>query len=161
MSHTYSGANIESLHVSDTEVGETQLNAGIAGHHGVPLIMLAGDQATCREAKQINPNITTAEVKRAIGRTAADCFHPEKAHDLIREAAKKAVQNTAEINPHVVTTPVTFTIRFTDARRADAAALIPTTKRIDGKTIQLTTPDYITAYHGFIAAVLCGTTASA
>ena len=161
MSHTYPGSNIESLHVNDTEVGETQLNAGIAGHYNVPLIMVAGDQATCTEAKNINPNIATAQVKKAIGRTAADCIHPEKAHQLIKQTAKTAIQNISKIKPHKVTTPVTLTIRFTDARRADAAALIPTTKRIDGKTIQLTANDYITAYHAFIAAVLCGTAVSA
>jgi D-amino peptidase len=160
MSHTYSGANIESLHVNDTEVGETQLNAAIAGHHNVPLILVAGDQATCKEAKQINPQITTVQVKTAIGRTAAQCLNPETAHQLIREAAREATKNIT-IKPHKATLPVTFRIRLTDAKRADAAALIPTAKRIDGKTITITADDYITAYHGFIAAVLCGTAASA
>ncbi len=38
MSHTYSGGNIERLVVNGREVGETELNAGIAGYYGVPLI---------------------------------------------------------------------------------------------------------------------------
>jgi len=159
MSHTYSGANIESLHVNDVEVGETQLNAAIAGHYSVPLVLVAGDQAVCQEAKQINPVITTAQVKTAIGRTSATCLPPEKAHQIIREAAREATRNI-KLPPHKATLPVTFRIRFTDAKRADAAALIPTAKRIDGKTITITADDYITAYHGFIAAVLCGTAAS-
>ncbi len=159
MSHTYSGANIESLHINDVEVGETQLNAGIAGHHNVPLILVAGDQATCLEAKQINPHITTVQVKTAIGRMAAQCLHPDVAHQLIREAAREATKNI-NIPPHKATLPVTFRIRLTDARRADAASLIPTAKRIDGKTITITADDYITAYHGFITAVLCGTAAT-
>ena len=161
MSHTYSGGNIESLHVNDIEVGETQLNAGIAGHYDVPLIFLSGDQATCKEANAINQQITTAKVKTAIGRTAATCLHPDAAHELITEGVKAAIKNIDKIKPHKVKTPVTFKIRFTDAKRADAAALIPTTTLLDGKTIQLTAPDYITAYHGFIAAVLCGTAVSA
>ena len=160
MSHTYSGANIESLHVNDVEVGETQLNAAIAGHYGVPLILVAGDQAVCQEAKQINPAITTAQVKTAIGRTAATCLPPEKAHQLIRDAAREATRSI-KIPPHKAKLPVTLRIRFTDAKRADAAALIPTAKRVDGKTITITADDYITAYHGFIAAVLCGTAATA
>jgi D-amino peptidase len=160
LSHTKSSLNIESLHVNDVEVGETQLNAGVAGHYGVPLIFVSGDQATCREAKQIHQGIITVAVKEAIGRTAAICLHPEKAGELITEGSKEAIKHLNEIPPHKVPVPVKLTIRFTDSKRADAAALIPTTERLDGKTIKLTAPDYITAYHGFIATVLCGTAVS-
>jgi D-amino peptidase len=159
MSHTYSGGNIESLHINGVEVGETDINARIAAHHGVPLIFLAGDKATTLEAREINPAITTVAVKEATGRMSAKCLHPEVARELIKQGAAEAVQEPYP-EPIKITTPVTFTIRFTDARRADAAALIPTTTRLDGKTIQLTAPDMITAYHGFIAAVLCGTAAT-
>ena len=159
MSHTYSGGNIESLHINDTEVGETGLNARIAAHYNVPLIFLAGDTATTQEAKEVHPDITTVAVKEAIGRMSAKCLHPETAQQLITEGVKKAL--TQPYPPAIkVKTPVTFKIRFTDARRADAAALIPTTQRLDGKTIKLIAPDMITAYHGFIAAILCGTAVS-
>jgi D-amino peptidase len=160
LSHTYSGGNIESLYVNGVEVGETRLNAGIAGHYGVPLIFVSGDKATCSEAKDIHRGITTVAVKEAIGRTSASCLHPETARELITEGVKKAIKDITEIQPHNVPAPVSFTIRFTDAKRADAAALIPTSERIDGKTIKLSASDYITAYHGFIAAVLCGTAVS-
>jgi D-amino peptidase len=160
MSHTYSGGNIEQLVVNGSEVGETELNAGVAGHYGVPLIFLSGDQATAVEAKIVHPNIITVAVKEAIGRTAAACMHPEKARVLITEGVQQAIHNMAAIRPFIVKSPVTFTITFTDAKRADAAAFIPTTKRLTGKTIRLTADDYITAYHGFLAAVLCGTAVS-
>ncbi len=155
LSHTYSGASIESLHINGVESGETAMNAGIAGHHGVPLIMVSGDQAVAAEAKQLSPDIETAVVKTAIGRRAAICLHPEKARQLIKDTAAKAMKKHRRIKPITYATPVTYTIRFTDAARADAAAFIPGARRLDGKTIELTAPDYITAYHGFIAAVLC------
>ena len=155
LSHTYSGASVESLHINGVESGETAMNAGIAGHHGVPLIMVSGDQAVAAEAKQLNPDIETAVVKTAIGHRAAVCLHPEKARQLIRDTAAKAVKKHRRVKPVTVTAPVTYTIRFTDAARADAAAYIPGARRIDGKTVELTAADYITAYHGFIAAVLC------
>jgi D-amino peptidase len=148
------------LEVNGREVGETELNAGIAGHHGVPLIFVAGDKATTQEAKDIHPRIVTVAVKEAIGRTAAACLHPEEARELIGEGVKQALKDLKKIPPYKVAEPVTFTITFTDAKRADAAALIPTAKRISGKIIQITTDDYITGYHGFIAAVLCGTAVS-
>jgi D-amino peptidase len=160
MSHTYSGGNIEKLEVNGVEVGETQLNAGIAGHYGVPLIFVAGDQATCSEAKDVNQDITTVEVKKAIGRSSAICLHPEVAREHIKKGVKDSLKYIKKIPPHKVEPPITFRIHFTDAKRADAAELIPTTKRIDGKTLELTTNDYIKAYHGFIASVLCGSAVS-
>lgn len=160
MSHTYSGGNIEKLQVNGREVGETELNAGIAGYHKVPLIFVAGDKAVTLEAKEIHPRITTVSVKEAIGRTSAACLHPEEARKLIGEGVKKAIKDLKKIPPYEVAHPVTFTITFTDAKRADAAALIPTMHRVNGKTVQLITDDYITGYHGFIAAVLCGTAVS-
>lgn len=155
LSHTYSGASVESLHINGAESGETAMNAGIAGHHGVPLIMVAGDQQIAAEAKTLNPDIETAIVKTAVGRRAAHCLHPEKAREIIRETTAKAIKKHRRVKPVTVATPVTYTIRFTDATRADAAAYIPGARRIDGKTIELTADDYLTAYHGFLAAVLC------
>ncbi len=155
LSHTYSGASVESLHINGVESGETAMNAGIAGHHGVPLIMVTGDQQVAAEAKALNPDIEAAIVKTAVGRRAAHCLHPEKARSIIRETATKAVKKYRQVKHITVTTPVTYTIRFTDATRADAAAYIPGAKRIDGKTIELIASDYMTAYHGFLAAVLC------
>jgi D-amino peptidase len=155
LSHTYSGASVESLHINGIESGETGMNAGIAGHYGVPLIMVAGDQQVAAEAKALNPDIECAIVKTAVGRRAAHCLHPEKARELIRETAAKAIKKHKRIKPVKVSTPVTYTIRFTDAARTDAASYIPGVRRIDGKTIELTADDYITAFHGFIVAVLC------
>jgi D-amino peptidase len=160
LSHTYSGGNIEKLVINGSEVGETELNAGIAGYYGVPLIFLSGDQATAIEASKLNPGIVTVAVKKAIGRTAAECLHPEKARELITKGVTQAIRGMSTIPPFKVETPVTFTITFTDSKRADAASFIPTTERLTGKTVKLIAGDYITAYHGFIAAVLCGTAIS-
>lgn len=158
MSHTYSGLNIESLHVNGVEVGETGLNARIAASHGVPLVFLAGDVATTEEAKEVDPDIVTVAVKEAIGRTSAKCLHPEVARELIKKGAANAAR--LKLEPIEVTTPVEVLIRFTDAKRADGAAFMPSAERVDGKTVRIEAPDMVTGYHGFIAAVLCGSAVS-
>ena len=158
LSHTYSGGNVESLHINGVEVGETAMNAGIAGYHGVPLVFLAGDKATTLEAKQLDPGIETVATKEAISRVAAKCLHPETSRQRIKEGAARALKK--RIKPYVVEPPVEFRIRFTDARRADAASFIPTALRLDGKTVTITHSDYVKAYHGFLAAVMCATSVS-
>ena len=76
---------------------------------------------------------------------------------MIKEGVAKAIRKHATIEPHRVAPPVTFDIRFTDAKRADAASFIPSAERLDGKTIRITHKDYVKAYHGFLAAVACAT----
>jgi len=157
LSHTYSGGNIESLHINGVEVGETAMNAGIAGYHGVPLVFVAGDVAVTREALEVNGDIEVVAVKEAISRVAAKCIHPEVAREMIKEGVAKAIRKRASIEPHRVAPPVTFDIRFTDAKKTDAAGFIPSAERLDGKTIRIVHEDYVKAYHGFLAAVACAT----
>jgi D-amino peptidase len=157
LSHTYSGGNIESLHINGVEVGETAMNAGIAGYHGVPLVFVSGDAAVTREALELNGEIEVAAVKEAISRVAAKCIHPEAAREMIKEGVARALRRMEGIEPHRVAPPVTFDISFTDAKKADAASFIPSAERLDGKTIRITHQDYVKAYHGFLAAVACAT----
>jgi D-amino peptidase len=160
MSHTYSGGNIESLHINGVEVGETALNAGIAGYYDVPLIFVSGDLAVTKEAQEIDPSIETIAVKTAVGRVAARCIHPEKSRQMIKEGTSRAVEKIEAIKAYIVDPPLTFTIRFTDSKKADAASFIPTTERLDGKSIVITNNNYIKGYHAFLASVMCASSVS-
>jgi len=40
------------------EVGETGINAYLAGHHGVPVVLVTGDRALTAEAKALLPTST-------------------------------------------------------------------------------------------------------
>jgi D-amino peptidase len=160
MSHTYSGNNIESIHINGIEVGETAMNAGIAGYYKVPLIFVSGDLAVTKEAEEIDSDIETVAVKTAVGRVSARCIHPEKSRELIKKGVSRAVGKIGEIEPCIIDSPVTFRIRFTDGVKADAASFIPTAERLDGKTIVIRNNDYIKGYHGFLASVMCASSVS-
>ena len=43
LSHTISGGSVANVWVNDVLLGETGINAGIAGHFGVPVVLVAGD----------------------------------------------------------------------------------------------------------------------
>lgn len=155
MSHTYSGKNVECLHINGVEVGETAMNAGIAGYYGVPLVFVSGDLAVAEEAKVLVPGVEVAVVKEALGRVSARCLYPAKAREIIKAGAARAIRKRNDLDPLVFEPPIEFRIRFTDARLADAASFMPSAQRIDGKTISITHEDYIEAYHGFLAANMC------
>jgi len=157
--HTYSGGTVESIHMNGVEVGETGLNAALAGHYGVPVVFVSGDDAVAEEAKAILPNITTAVVKWAVSRQAAKCLHPRKARELIKQKATEALQNAKKAKPFVFKPPVELRLRLFNPTMADAAEVLPTIERIDGTTIRGTYSDYPSAYRAARAAIsLAGTT---
>src|SRR5690349_22024360 len=72
MSHTVSGQAWQNLRFNGTLVGETGINAALCGHFGVPVLLVTGDRAVCREGKELlGDGLTTVEVKEGLGRFSA------------------------------------------------------------------------------------------
>jgi D-amino peptidase len=153
LSHTISGRTIEKITVNGVEVGETAINAAIAGHYGVPVAFVAGDKATTLEAKALNPEIEVAAVKEAIGRTAAKCLHPAKARKLIKENAARGLRKLGRLKPFVFEAPVEAVVRFTNARMADAVEFMPSAERIDGKSIRFVQDDFVKVFGAIRASI--------
>jgi D-amino peptidase len=153
LSHTISSRTIESVTINGVEVGETGINSRIAGHFGVPLVFLAGDQSTAREAKEVSPGVEVAVVKEAIGRTSAKCLHPEVARALIRENVAKALKGGVKVKPIAVESPVEIVVRYMNARLADAVEFMPSAERLDGKTIRFVQNDFIEAFNALRASI--------
>jgi D-amino peptidase len=38
----------------------------LAGHFGIPVCLVAGDDTVAQEAREVNPGVTTVTVKRAL-----------------------------------------------------------------------------------------------
>jgi D-amino peptidase len=153
LSHTISSRTIESVTINGVEVGETGINSRIAGHFGVPLVFLAGDQSTAREAKEVSPGVEVAVVKEAIGRTSAKCLHPEVARALIRENVAKALKGGVKVKPITIESPVEIVVRYMNARLADAVEFMPSAERLDGKTIRFVQNDFIEAFNALRASI--------
>ena len=153
LSHTISGRSIESITINGTEVGETAINAAIAGHYGVPVAFVAGDKTTTLEAKALNPEIEVAAVKEAIGRTAAKCLHPAKARKLIKENAAKGLRKLGKMKRFTFDPPVEVVVRFTNARMADAVEFMPSAERLDGKSVRFVQDDFVKAFGAIRASI--------
>jgi D-amino peptidase len=151
LAHTWS-LGVVNTWVNDLLVGEIGLNASVAGHFGVPLLMVSSDEAGCNEARQLVPGVETAAVKRGKGTFAAECLPPEVSQQLILATAKRAVQNfKAGKSPSPLSTakPVTVKVELNNALQADRAMAAPGTKRLDGRTVSLQVPDMVEAYRAF------------
>lgn len=104
----------EAIFINGHLVGELGCNALMAGYYGVPIVMVSGDLAACKEAEELIPGIAVAAVKEGlkkghmVGMTAKECEHlnggaihlvPEVARALIRETAKKSLSLVGKIPP--------------------------------------------------------------
>mgnify|MGYP001404386130 CR=1 FL=1 len=133
---------------------ETGLSASVAGHSGVPVALVPGDDAAIRDAETLLGAHVGVSVKRGISRLAGDSVHPEEARRMIREGAKEAVERlkAGEFEPLKVDTPVEIEIDFYYSPEADVSALIPTVERTGDRTIRFTAPDALQAYRTFLAS---------
>jgi D-amino peptidase len=51
LAHSFSSASIQGMWLNGREVGEIGVDAAIAAEHKVPVVMVAGDDKTCAEAR--------------------------------------------------------------------------------------------------------------
>jgi len=111
LSHTISSTTWRNLYFNGVAVGETGINAAICGHYNCPVLLVTGDEATCREAKELlGEKLTTVAVKRSFSRFSARHLPPVKARRLIEEGAKNALQNLKAVKPYKPKAPATITI---------------------------------------------------
>jgi len=156
LAHTWSASRIANLWLNDMLVGEYGLNGALAGHFGVSVLMISGDQTACAQAVELLGPLETAVVKQATGFASAECLPLKDAHQLIHEAARRALLRLKAGNapkPFVVAEPVKLTIEFLQPEFADRAVRLPGAKRLDGRRIEFVLPDMTAVHAGFRAAV--------
>ena len=155
LDHTWSSRCVANLWLNDILVGEYGLNAAVAGHYDVPVLMITGDQTACAQASELLGSLETVVVKRATGRFSAECLSPRLAQDMIQKAATRAVSRLLKRNsptPFVLEEPIFIVIEFFTSDMADRAMCLPGAER-DGTCISLPAEDMLEAYNLFRAAV--------
>ncbi len=113
LSHSYSSQGIQNIWVNNKPMGEIGARTMLAGNFGIPVIMLSGDTAACKEVHEIVPEAECAEVKSGVSRTAGFMLSHPAACALIREKARRAIERLAEFKPCRITGPVEVKVEFT------------------------------------------------
>jgi len=105
--HTQSSRSENRYWYNGVESGELAQCAAIAGHYGIPTIMVTGDKATCREAtKFFGPDCVTVAVKRGISREAAELYPFDETRQALYEGAKRAVAAIPKCKPYKLSLPI-------------------------------------------------------
>jgi D-amino peptidase len=159
LNHTYWGSVVSGVRLNGQAVGETGINAAVAGYFGVPVALVTGDSVLAREAEELLGNVETAAVKTPTGRFSATAVHPTVARERIRDAAARAVIRASDMEPFSLETPVTLEMSVLQSSQMDRIALIPGVDRITQRTMRFTHDDYITVFKCFLAACVLGQSA--
>lgn len=155
LDHTWSSHTVANVWLNDLLTGEYGLNAAVAGHFGVPILMVSGDQTACAQVTELLGDLETAIVKHAVGRFTAECLPPQATQQLISAAAGRAATRLIEGNvpaPYIVERPVQIRLEFIASQMADQASLLPGSHR-EGTQILFESDDMLAAYSSFRAAI--------
>jgi D-amino peptidase len=159
LSHTYNPAAIAEVRLNGVLAGESGINSLIAAGHGVPVVLVTGDQTTARELQPFWPAARAAVVKQSISRFAAESVHPARARNLIAQSAQDAVEAlraSAEKPVAHIERPATLTVRL---RNPDLAEMATWLERVepdgqDQSVVHLRDDDFVRLYRTFITLVM-------
>ena len=154
IAHTFSDEAVETR-LNGRPTGEYGVNALILGAWGIPVGLVAGDDALAAEVEGWLPWAERVVVKQAHGTSGAASLHPTAARDAIRVAAQRAVERATrgELEPLVVDRPVVIEVDHRRGLEADFAAIQPGAERIGDRTVRYAGDDPVAVYRGFLAGV--------
>ena len=152
IAHTYSLAPVETR-LDGRPTGEYGLNAMILVAWGVPVGLVAGDDALAEEVADWLPWAERVVVKTAVGGNAAASFHPTVAAERIRAGAERAVRGAAigRLELLRVGPPVVIEVDYSRGVEADHAAIVPGAERFGDRGVRFASDDPAIAYRGFLA----------
>ena len=105
--HTQSSRTEHRYWYNGVESGELAQCAALAGHFGVPTIMVTGDEAACRESEKFfGANCVTVAVKRGISREAAALYPFAETSQALYEGARRAVAALPRCQPYKLALPI-------------------------------------------------------
>jgi D-amino peptidase len=141
--HTMSSARLADVRLNNVSMTEGGFNAAIAGHFGVPIIMVSGDDAAVEEVKGLLGDIEGAVVKWNYGFHSAKTLMPDAAYALIHEKVKKAIGRIKDFKPYKLETPIQLDVRFKSYRPSELLSYLSIVERTDSHSIRFMGEDMV------------------
>jgi D-amino peptidase len=143
--HTFSSARLTRVALNGTVVTEGAFNAAIAGHFGVPVVMMSGDDAAIAEVRSLVGNIEAAETKKTLGFHSALTITPEASCRLIGEKVTAALARIRDFKPYVIAEPVSVDVSFKNYTPAEMLSYLRIIERPDSHSIRFHAQDVLEA----------------
>jgi D-amino peptidase len=141
--HTLSSATLTSVGLNGIAVPEAGINAAIAGHFGVPVVAISGDNVAVAEAQALIGKMEGAVVKQAISFHSAASMTPAAAQILIRERVKAGIARRNELKPYLLKKPIRLDVSFKNYRPSEILSYLSIVERTGSHSIRFTGRDIV------------------
>jgi D-amino peptidase len=136
MNHTISGRDFQNLWFNGTLVGETGINAALCGTWGCPVLLVTGDEASCREGRELlGDGLTTVAVKWGFSSFSARNLTPTHARELIEDGAKRALSDLSAIPPYDPGSPCEIKVEYKNTNAAHSLRYRTGVELLDPRTL--------------------------
>ena len=139
MAHTFSSVSVKGMWLNGRPIGEIGIEALQLGVFDIPVAMVSGDEAGCREACDFLGDIEVAAVKRGLAAHQAVSMHPQDACDLIRGKAAQALRRLADFKPFGMAPPYELRVECYTEEQARARAERKRGELVDSTTYVIRT----------------------
>jgi len=141
--HTFSSANVTAVRLNGMSMSEASVNAAMAGHFGVPVIMVSGDNVAVAETQVIIGDVEGAVVKWAKGFHSAQTLMPEAAYRVIRDRTRAAIERIDEFEPYVLESPLRLELSLKHYRPVELLSYLPNVERVNSHTVRFVGQDIL------------------
>jgi D-amino peptidase len=150
LAHTVSGSSWWRLRFNGVEVGETGINAALCGTWGCPVVLVTGDEAACAEGRQLlGDGVTTAAVKKGLGRFSARQYPAPRARAMIESAAAASLADLTAVAPYDPGHPCEILVDFNTSEHVEKYRYRPGVEITDSRQIASRAGDWWTAWRQF------------
>ena len=155
LAHTWSGW-LNDVRIDGTSTGEFGINAVVAGHYGIPVVLVTGDdKAVSQTQALLGDQVVGAVVKEGISTFSALHLHPLKAQQVIRDAAEAAVGRVRQARPLTLEPGRAVELEFDHQARADQAIQVPGVSRTGERSVTWIPEDGYEFIQTFSAVMMC------
>jgi D-amino peptidase len=125
LNHTINSGVVHWMKLNGALQGEVDLNAAVAGHYGVPVAFVSGDDKLVLQTLERYPDVETVVTHRYVGTYASRAIAPSLSRERIRAGVARGLARLPSLRPFVVEPPYVLEIGFKDTAMLEAATLIP------------------------------------
>lgn len=135
--------SIKQMRIDGRSFGETELGAATAGHFGVPVIMVSGDDVSVDHATKSLGDVETVVTRTSYGMFSGRVITPQRSHKLLREAVTTAIDRIGDFPPFTVDTPFQVEFELTNHALAETLSYIKGVERLDSHTVGMQAEDIV------------------
>ena len=149
MNHSYDSHHVCNMWINGEKIGEIGINAYEAAYFGVPMILVTGDQAACREAKAFLPDVMTVCTKHSQSRYTTINRNPIDVQKDIEAATEKALKNLKKFKIKKIPAKLEYKIEFMCPNNVIAYEKRGW-ERIDHQTVVTRGTDFVDVYSQYV-----------